>query len=89
MVITDEIRYDAYVLCKGYSLESIKRELVMINHKEKRFPRNCYCENDILVRASKETLEYAILYYHDIKNEIVDSWQNYFLSRQEKERLSL
>lgn len=89
MIISDEVRYDAYILCKGYTLETIKNELALENSGQKRFPRTGYCENDILLKADKQTLEYTISNYNDIKSETADSWQNYFLSRREKERLSL
>ena len=86
--VTDELRYNAYILCVGTSLDMLKKELQLAKAEKRRAPRNGYCPNDILIKVSEGALCYAITYYDELKNEVVDSWQSFFLSCQERERLS-
>ena len=80
-MITDDIRYDAYILCSGSDENEIRQELKMTQQGIPRIPREGFCEHDILIRASKETLEYALKYYDKIRSYVMphaDAWQNLF-----------
>ena len=48
-MITDEIRYDAYILCHGTKKELIEKEIELVQSGFSRFPRDSYCKDDSII----------------------------------------
>ena len=86
MSVNDMIRYDAYILCKNSTLKEIEKELELELSGEVRYPRQGYSQDDILIKADKETLEYAAAYYDRIRDYNMTGWQEYFDSMRKAER---
>ena len=86
MSVDNKKRYDAYILCKNSTYEEIGNELKLELSGKVRYPRQGFSQDDILIKADRETLEYAVSNYDVIREYNKTGWQKFFDTMRKTEQ---